>query len=353
MNYIDRSRIEADWTCPRRRYWNTEYQAPGAQYRGIVKLEDATALLFGTAMHNALASTMLGLPDSIVVQTLEQDLDKLRYLPPWQWLEYRTLGLGLFWAYVKVIKPRILASYNVVAIEQEVSFMLDDQTSFMCKPDLILERKTDGTNWYPDFKTTAIKSKQWIDGWQYASQLHLGCHAVEQDLGIDMEGSMIIGLYKGYKDKDGLTRGPFTYAYHAPHNGKWDYEYVRGWDREPVAKYPQGIEHWVSTLPEEIVLEQFPIAEEIAFNRDQLDTLIYQQKHREMRIRAFYRFGEYDPTWVDRTFPQYFKSCLPAIGPACPYLDACHMPSVGEDPVGSRLYVAREPHHAPERDDNE
>jgi hypothetical protein len=355
MNYIDRSRIEADWKCNRRRYWNTEYLAPGAQYPGIVKVEDATALIFGTAMHNALAGSMLQTtPDSVLYNLLHDELTKgLHYLPEQKRQELVYLGLGLFWAYVKVIKPRILANYEVQAIEREVSFELYTDKEFMCRPDLILSRKSDGTNWYPDYKTTIFKTKQWVDSWEYASQLGLGCHAVEDSLGIKMEGSMVIGLYKGYRDKNGLTRSPFTWAYHIPENGKWTPDYIRGWDLDGLWNYEPGLQHWVeNVLTEETLLDQFPIAEEIAFHRDRLEDLLRQQTSREHAIDSFHavKHGNGGKVLMASVFPQNFTSCIPGMGPACPYVDACHIPSVGEDPVGSRLYVVREPHHQPERE---
>lgn len=45
LRYIDRSRIERDWTCPRSRYWSTEYEG-----RGIAPVSGAVELEFGKAV---------------------------------------------------------------------------------------------------------------------------------------------------------------------------------------------------------------------------------------------------------------------------------------------------------------
>ena len=49
MLLVDRTRIEADWTCPRKRYWLTEYEG-----RGIVPAVKAKALVLGIVVHEGL-----------------------------------------------------------------------------------------------------------------------------------------------------------------------------------------------------------------------------------------------------------------------------------------------------------
>jgi hypothetical protein len=350
MNYIDRSRIEADWTCPERRYWNTEYLAPGANRRGIVKVEDATALIFGTAIHNALAGTMLGAtPDEDLDVILDNELrGKLTYLTLDKRTELILLARGMFWGFVIHIKPTILDQYTVEAIEHEVGFDLDNHTRFMAKPDLILKRKSDGTYWYPDFKTTGFKTKQWMDSWHYALQVHSGCHAIEETLDITVEGAVIIGLYKGYHDKEGRLRSLFTYAYQNPISKVWSDEYVRGWDLKSLAEYPDGMRAWVSSRCRDVIDEQFPVVPNIMFDRDYVNRWLKEQRIREREIRQFHAGSWNHARNHASTFPRHTKSCIPPMGPVCPYIEACHNPSVAEDPVGSKLYVVREPHHSPE-----
>ncbi len=351
MNYIDRSRVEADWTCNQRRYWNTEYTAPGADRRGIVKVEDATALILGTAIHNALAGTTLGTntPEELEAILTSELLSKLSYLTPDKQTEFILLARGWFWGFNYHILPTITEHYTIEAIEQEVGFNLDTNTRFMCRPDLLLKRRSDGTYWYPDFKSTGFKTKQWMDSWQYAIQIHSGCHALEESLDIEVEGGIIIGLYKGYYDKEGRLRSPFTYGYYYDKTGAWQYEYVRGWEAMRLDGLPCGLRQWVRDLPTELVKDQFPVVENIMFNRELLAEWKIQQGIRENYIRIFHSSAlKLQAELMPYTFPKNYKACTPAFGPACPYVDACHTPSVNADPVGSRLYVVRQPHHSPE-----
>ena len=46
---VDRTRIEADWKCPRKRYWLTEYGG-----HGIVPARAAPALNLGIVVHEGL-----------------------------------------------------------------------------------------------------------------------------------------------------------------------------------------------------------------------------------------------------------------------------------------------------------
>lgn len=354
--YIDRSRIEADWDCPRKRYWNYEHQAPGAEHRGIVRNEDATALIFGSAMHTALSSALMKLLEPhAIAEVLAAQLDKLSYLPEEKFREYKNLGLGLYWGFHYVILPNILAQYDVVAVEGEVEFSISPKIKMMCRPDVVLRRKSDGTYWYPDFKSTAFKNKNWIDSWQYAVQLHSGCAAVEESLGIQVEGAMIIGLYKGYPDKYGKLRSPFTYGYkYKDTTDVWQIEWCRGWELTPVDEYSRGVNGWVSywaAANPDLIKEQFPMAEEIAFDRDLLENFKKQTAHREHLIAVSAHLiaeGKYAEDELNAFFPQHFKSCRPVIGSACAYIECCNSSSVAADPVGSGLYVVREPHHAQE-----
>lgn len=343
--YIDRSRIEADWVCPRKRYWNYEFQAPGTKSRGIVRVEDHTALIFGTAMHSALSGLMLDVntPQELALILEEEIKNKLSYLQPQQLLEYRNLSLGLFWGYATYILPVILNKYDVIAIEQECQLPINYEVIMLCRPDLCLQRKSDGTIWYPDFKTTGYNTPQWAESWQYSIQQHTGCLAIEQTLKMPVEGAMIIGLYKGFTDRTGKLRSPFTYAYYNSQADCWKLEYTRGWELLSVDQ-AGDIGKWLDMLGSDTVKEQFPIVEEIAVNREMLKNFLQQQAWREDEVTRYLE----NKAYLNEVFPQHFKSCKPAFGPACPYIDCCFVPAVTVDPVGSKLYVIREPHHVTE-----
>src|SRR4051812_36201098 len=51
MRLVDRSRIVADWVCPRKRYWNYEFNG-----RGVVKDSINQPLHTGSILHDSLAA---------------------------------------------------------------------------------------------------------------------------------------------------------------------------------------------------------------------------------------------------------------------------------------------------------
>jgi hypothetical protein len=349
LRLVDRTRIEVDWTCERRRYWSAEHAK-----RGIVPLSDAVELAYGIAIHDALASLALGLlPPEQIADILLHNLQQLPTAEPRK-SELINLGLGHFWGFVRVVWPLLLRDYSILRIEKELTLPIGKdgdgtRIEMMLKPDLALERKADGTVWYPDFKSTGFKTKNWLDGWQYAQQLHAGCLALELDLGRPVEGAFVIGLYKG-QEREGQLRSALTYAYLRKglvDNGKivqepkWSHEYVRGWEMVPTSEYPGGVKAWVDSLPEEVLLEQFPLTGPVPLHREMAGEFLAQQELREQEILSFHR-GE---RTLAQTFRQNFKACRPLFGEACPYREVCFSKSIAEDPIGSGHYQWRQPHH--------
>lgn len=354
---VDRSRIEVDWTCERRRYWNTEFgrTREGVEHHhpaivGIVPVEEALELSFGSALHSALSSLALQtLTPERIAQIIESDI-RLAYArqTPEKQQEAVSLALGLFWGFTETIWPNFLSDYEIIAVEREMTLPADSagRIQVMVKPDLIVRRRTDNTHWYLEYKSTGFKTQNWIEGWRYAIQLHVGCLAAEKVLGVPVEGAQIIGFYKGYP-KDNKLRSPFTYAYHlegvpgvVPE--RWSCEWTRGWELLPVHLYPGGMQAWVrEEMDEELLIEQFPCTGPIPVRKDIVATFLAQLERRENQVLA-YHAGMSD---LDTAFPQRFKSCRPLIGKPCPYIECCFSPSVAGDPIGSGLYQPRQPHH--------
>lgn len=339
---IDRSRIEADWDCPRRRYWSTEYDT-GGPHKGITPVGELPYLTFGTAIHTAMANVLMGVLDHDSIATI------LRHSLASQPTESQNLAEGLFWAFTRTIWQDWQAEYDVIGIEQECSLPIGPHVEMMLRPDVCLRHKVSGAYIYPDFKSTGFKTKNWLDGWNYATQLQTGCAGLSAALGQPVEGAIVIGLYKGYY-KDYKQRSPFTWIYSYPGypdqgiGAQYNVEWCRGWNLVETHTFPGGLKAWVASLPDEVLREQLPITGLIPFNPHTLQNFVTQQTLREARIAGFHA----GTLSLEDVFPMHVKSCRPLFGAACPFLQACHAPTVGTDPVGSGLYVPRVPHHNPE-----
>ena len=336
---VDRTRIEADWTCPRKRYWLTEFRGTG-----VVPYHQAPALRFGILVHEGLE-----------VLTSQDDLQAallhMQGMEEWaassqdeQWMaEALVTGFSL------VVWPRWVDRYERIGIEQELE-MEHDGVLYMVRPDVLLRDTTSGDIWYPDFKTFTggWKNRKWM----HALQQQLTVLACEKAVGEPITGAWVQGLNKGYV-RAGKLYHPLVYGYRkqgAPGLYATQYTLKRkaGFERFPAMHYEndtsgeRGIGAWIRHLlrtEAQVVRDCFPATQPIFLNRAMMTQFLEQRTRREKEIAAA----------TDLTaFPQTFSACEPYFG-TCPYLECCWEPNTGQDPVGSGLYIERTPHHAAER----
>jgi len=335
---VDRTRIEADWTCPRRRYWLTEFEGTG-----VVPTQQAPALRFGILIHQGL-EVLTSTDDwaAAVGHMLQQE--------EWQAAsqEEQWLAEALVMGFALTVWPRWRRTYERIAVEQELE-MEHDGVLYMVRPDVLLRDKQTGDIWYPDFKTF---SGGWQNRkWMHALQQHLTVLACEKAVGQTITGAWVQGLNKGYRRNQKLYH-TLVYGYRkhgAP--GLYDTQYLAkrkpGFERFPAAEYEntvsggRGIAAWIHHLLQvdpQIVRDCFPATQPIFLNRAMMTSFLEQRTRREKEIAAA----------TDLTpFPQNFSACEPYYG-TCPYLECCWEPNTGKDPIGSGLYVERHPHHAAE-----
>ena len=347
MLLVDRTRIEADWTCPRKRYWWTEYEG-----RGIVPATKAKALVFGIVVHEGLEQ----LPSQGAYR------DQMHGLPEWAELgsEERKLAEALVTGFALEVWPEWEQNYEKVLVEQELEFELDG-VLYMVRPDILLREKKTGDLWYPDFKTFG---GGWNNRkWTHALQQHLTIVACERATGEPIIGSWIQGLAKGYTRNGTLyhllvsgyrrsgSPGISSTAYSAKHRSGFERFDVREYE----GKEGKGLKGWIQWLrahEPEALSKIFPRTGPIFLKREMMNDFLHQRSYREEEIAgvaARVSVGEMSETEaMNRVFPQNFSACEPAFG-TCPYLEACWVKKVREDPVGQGLYEYREPHHDAER----
>jgi hypothetical protein len=257
--------------------------------------------------------------------------------------------------------------FDIVAVEPECLKTLTPSLKFMSRPDLILRSKATKGHWYWEYKTTGQRAEDWLKQWPKAVQLHSGCDAAQETLGIPIEGCIVQGLSKGY-EKDGHQRsvfcegwrflgGPITYSYTYMRN--------KGWERFFAGEHPDGVPGWVHEMPPDLLEKQFFRTPPIYPRKDLIDQFFGQLIQREDAIssgitnmKAIQESGRDDiekdlriRSIMADVFPMKFKQCSGRYGKYdCPMLEACWNPRVGSDPMASGLYVPREPHHIPERE---
>ena len=357
LRLYDRSRTTCDWQCPRKRFYQYEWNG-----RGIVTATTYLELYLGTLVHDGLAAiahqhqtggvdidaVAYSARDQMVKSLLAQtsgEIEDLNFAN-----EQGALVEGLLRGFYRHTWPRLIAQYpKILMIEQELIYNHDGLT-FMVKPDIVLE-DLEGNPWYVEYKSTSSKQAGWVEGWSTAVQLHSSLRAIEAALGRPVTGVIVQGLYKGFVSYQKQS-SPFCYAYQrkgTPPFSKDEvsYEYKAGFKRYPTWEMPGGVKAWVEGMPENVLADQFPQTPPIFVKNDLLDAFFNQLAIREGEIESSVELLEgadedYRKHILDATFPQKFDQCHPYIGKPCAYLKLCHG-HVADPLVEGFQY--RVPHH--------
>jgi hypothetical protein len=344
MLITDRSSIEADWRCSMERYWLTEWRQQGHEsdpVGGIVPVHSVFDLALGARFADGVALLTQG--DTDPIEAIE--VVAMGFEEQWGWQQAALLRGLLYGSHLHIL-PRLRIDYDILGVEQEVFYSYKDELLIQVKPDITLKRKSDGTYWTPDWKTTSWKDIEWLLQWPFAIQMQLQPAAVRQTLGLDVQGSIVFGAYKGYRDDESgreELRSPFVWYY--SNGDQFSPKWLRGWTRHPVTDYPGGIYAWVQQMKDQfptILAEQYPISQPIPLRQDMLDQFCEERLYRERAI-ALWSASQATSHPIPRaaTFEHRTSRCK-----RCPYKEACWSPTIGRNPLESGLYVERTPHHA-------
>lgn len=360
----DRSRVTTDWTCPRKRYWQYEFDG-----KGVVSGHSSLELFAGTVIHDGLAAIATqhqangGVVDidaiaeacfnqmrNSLLETSTGEIGEVDFA-----LEQGTLVEGLLRGFYKHAWPRLISAYpTIVHIEKEMTFEHVGLT-FMSRPDLILA-DAEGNQFYIEYKSTSSKKEGWVNSWATAVQLHSTVRAIQATTGELPMGVVVQGLYKGYESY-GKQNSPFCYAFSRKGNPPFTqdeirYDFKAGFKRIPVWEMPGGVRAWVESMPLDLLGDQFPQVPPIFINEGLVDSFFNQRGYREHEIQMaldLYKMAEEDPDAqvqiLNTAFPQRFDQCHPYFGRPCSYLRMCH--SGVTDPL-TEGYIYREPHHEAE-----
>ena len=354
--YLDRTRVETDWACRRKRWWLTEWAGPDGIPRGLVPSREPYYYAFGSLIHKGLEGLLRGLTTAEVVAWARGALADWTFGSPEERQQQTCLAVGLLAGYARAMLPDLLTTHEVVWTEEELTLETQDGPDtlhWMVRPDAVVQHHQTGALTYLEFKTTGSVSPAWLAQWATKPQLWLGPWALEQTLGQPIEQTQVQGLYKGYLSK-GEWRSPLVTAYEGPQvvrgveatgPPRWSTEWKRDWVRRSTADYPGGTEAWVEAMPLEVLKAQFPRPAPVFTNQPAFEAFLRQTTIREREI--WWARGK-PPEVKENLFAQNFSECTPGFGSACPYERACWMPQVGRDPLGSGYYRVRQPHHTQE-----
>lgn len=273
-------------------------------------------------------------------------------------LEALDLAQALVTVWYKERLPIFAAEYRVLATEQEVRSLLYSNDEYevllMSRHDAILERLSDGALLQDEIKTKGAMNTNWVKGWEHNKQL-VGQHIALQQWAVEhgledrpLGGALIETLIKGKRERDseGLWRqqSPLIYAYVKRGDGVmvqdvYSHTWRRDWPRQLISEV-MPVEQWVMSLPAEITT---PKATVIPVARPDSYEIESAARQWGERIVASYEAVSSNAVDLDKHFPQNTEHCF-RYG-KCAFYEPCWNPFIGEDPIGSGLFVKREPNH--------
>jgi hypothetical protein len=362
IHYTDRSRIETRHKCPRKYYWNYLYDG-----KGVVPTEDGPHFAFGQAVHNAMEGHATGSPMALhhYVKYVEEMADIGE-------AEWSNLALGLARTFREFTLPQILRDYYWIASEVEVDLPLTDDIHLLSRLDAHLRRKSDGTHFVLEAKTTGLPdtlAKQASKNFQLLLEIKALQHHLSEQGNLQrllhwgsVGGALLLTFNKGsvYTPKGGVPqrRSPFTYWYTRELPGRereYQLKWGSGWKLIPTWEldfdwYAYGKTAWPLEFQSQIQL--WPAVEaDPTMMEDVLNQVIEQEK----TMKIWTRLGEQLADTSLLGVPQNFGNCENDGGynRPCPYQACCFSPNVARDPIESGLYQRRVANHPKEFESKE
>ena len=278
--------------------------------------------------------------------------------------EQRTMLVGTIHAWMQIRYPRIIAEYDLVAIERELNWELAPGIIDQVRCDVLARRKSDGGLFYLEWKTTGSGGDEWAKQWEHNTQLLANTLAVEEMLGERVEGVIIEGIVKGRRKRDDNSRSPFygrkiqqsplCYGYQNALTGDLQGRYTsaRGWEKVASWDVAPDVREWIRVALEWEDLEKLfapvppirPRGEHLSRWREQT---IAEERDRAHRLHLV-RKGDMLPHVA---FPLNDEHCFRYWGHPCAFEPLCFTGAIAADPLGSGLFRIKKSHHDPYQED--
>ena len=269
------------------------------------------------------------------------------------------LAEALCRAWFKIRFPFIQNFYEILEIEEEQEIDLGNGQILMTRPDIgALRRKSDGELVALEFKTTGKNSQNFFESWRYSTQTLTHLLALEHKYKVKGASVLMEFLYKGYKKWNKLREMDIYYSplirgrkVTEPFGGTSVYL----WDEKSgVAFDPwteMSMKEWIEEKVPEQVLGEHLFTKEVFRNDIEIERWIRQTRIQQWNIQKGTYALRGAPTEevateiMDEYFPGNFdQSCF-----SNKYFEKCVMLPICwgqiDDPLGSREYVERKPHH--------
>lgn len=368
--YVDRSRHELSFECPREYFWTYHFNG-----KGIVPKGNALYFVTGEAIHVGVQCSML----EVGWEDTKAAILNVFALHSVEDQEQRDIAVALVYNWRKLRLTAFLQEYRVLRladgpfVEREIVVPIFEDERYkvllMSRPDIVVERLYDHAALVWELKSTGVANDSWTKKWEHAAQVLLQARATQHYLSTigdtrPVVGVIVEGLVKGQRKKDasGLKRfsNSLIYSYVKRGDGfvvphQYSTTWRKYWDKELISQH-MPLEQWIDGLPLETLNEHVRVVPPILASPENVDSVCRQVAAKAIdhfqRANSVLAEEVGSANWsvaLDELFPQNFNNCL-AYGEenACGFMDVCFQHNIGEDPLGSGLYTPREPNHAVE-----
>lgn len=259
--------------CPFSHHLFTDYGGGG-----IVNIEENIHTTFGSACHDALEGLCLGEEMWQAFGKIAAGCGDFKGVTADGYpraKELAWLGCSLCLVFEKYYLKPFQEQYDIRGIEQEFVVPFSPEFSWLCRPDLLLERKTDKHLFNGNIKTSGY-IKDLKEVYEFSIQMLLEALAVQLHNGETTGGTVIIALSKGQKGKlnkrdiekgkTGLRQdSPLTYVWWK--NGTYTFQWAVKAEKIGVWEFNQSPNEWIDKLPVDVARAQIDISDPITHGK--------------------------------------------------------------------------------------
>lgn len=370
----DRSRFLDGFACPWKRLLNN-HSFPAGGIGGIEKSATYAPLATGISIHGALeailkarattreqVSNLIGpsikaYADSVKEAAFEDSRVQLG--------EQISIVEALAHAYTRITIPWIHDNFDIVDVEASQAVKLPGDIIWRSRPDFVTRKKDgmarseasggkSGGLAIHDFKSSAYWSDGDAEQWKDSLQQMLNAYVASMVYGERVEHYYIHILVKGTKKSPSYLTHP-SYRPANPPIVTEDilpyYTAKKGYARVFAPHIPLLIPDWVWGMEASYVAKAVPVVGPFEVNYHKVERFLAGLPNNERswqeRTEGLDWTQWADPKFqekLDQLFPRTFN-CYEFGGRKCQFYGICHHQPGWEDPLGSKLYHRREPHH--------
>lgn len=355
----DRSRFLDGFACPWKRLLRNHAFGKGIERNALY-----APLATGISIHSALelilknnaqtkeeVETLISQPIAAYVASL---LDAQFENPQDEIKQQVAIVEALAHAYTRIAVPWIHENFDIVSVEESKAVELEGGIIWRSREDFLTRSKQSGALAIHDFKSASYWSDSDADQWSDSLQQMLNAYVASQHYGERVDSYFIHVLVKGSKKSPSYLTHPTYRPANLPiieEDILPYYSAKKGYARVFAPNIPLAISDWVWRMPQEHAAKVVPVVGPFAVNYNKVERFLSglpgNERHWQERLEGLDWENWASPQFqskLDARFPRTFN-CYEFGGRKCQFYSICHHQPGWEDPIGSKQYKVRIPHH--------